>query len=67
MNIQIVRSWHPALCLCPSFTDGFRHGFKLPLHLPSTSALCCAAHPPCSVGAEVSRLDRAFIAAWLRC
>jgi hypothetical protein len=84
MNIQIVRSWHPALCLCPSFTDGFRHGlvFSQPLfaaavllsqrrpvsswtlHLPSTSALRCAANPPCSVGAGVFRLDRAFIAAW---
>jgi hypothetical protein len=30
----------------------------------SPSALCCAAIPPCSVGAGVSRLNRAFIAAW---
>jgi hypothetical protein len=37
--------------------------FRLALYLPSSSALCSAANPPCSVGAGVSRLHRAFIAA----
>lgn len=39
--------------------------FRLARHLPSTSALCRAAIPPCSVPSALSRLHRAFIPAWL--
>jgi hypothetical protein len=45
MNIQIVPSWHLALCLCPSSTDGFRHRLVLTQPLIAAAVLLSKRRP----------------------
>lgn len=45
MNTQIVRSWHQALCCCPSFTDGSCRGLVLTQPVIAAAVLLSQRRP----------------------